>query len=148
MHTMRLICYLTKSEVQESSLWAADQGSPSDSQTIEVTAFATGYLPVFENKTVLYKTPHTLDWKLWGTDLELTKKPPPSGITLIGWKGVMQVSKREKKSIVLSGYGVYEPQQWPFQQDSPKNARVHILVVIDSCLTGLSPIHYEGMHAW
>lgn len=92
-------------------------GNPRD----PLIAVVLAYLPVFEVKALLVKTPPTSDKGLGRTELELTWRPPSSGLALIAPEGVMQAVKEEKQSMVL-------PNCKPTNHDNNQHGKISLVV--------------------
>lgn len=61
-----------------------------------------GYFSDFEVKSLLLKTPYTLNVGLAGYELDLTEKPSCCSLDLIVQEGAMQAAKEEKTANIYT----------------------------------------------
>lgn len=92
-------------------------------KTILAIAVALGCLPDIEGKSLRLKTSCAPNTGFRGLLLCLSWKLPPWGLTCIVPEGTMPSGQGEKQSIFLL-CDTYGPQQWPVQQEIPKDAMV------------------------
>lgn len=69
--------------------------------------------------------------------LEVTRLLPPWQLKFRAAKDAMQASKGGKQTNVLSSYDISDPQQWQSWPNNFKSAKVALLVLTNSNLTGL-----------
>jgi hypothetical protein len=92
---------------------------------MEAIAIAQNCHSEFEGKSLLIKTPYTLNTEIGVTELDVTQRYLLWRIACIIVEGIIQSIKAEIQS--LSRSGVCEPKQWAVYQDISKGA---VLVLI------------------
>lgn len=92
--------------------------------------------PEVESKSLLMKTPCTLDTEPRGPETYLTWNPPLWKLSFMVLEVTMQASKEWKRPVVLPSYDAYEPQQFTSMAKGAIVAHIP-LAVMNSSLVGL-----------
>lgn len=116
----KAINYLTKPGTRSLRV---GQGCPRHSQNIMDYFCCLGGHPEVGGKSLLLKTPCTLDTGPRGQELDLTSS---LGLAFTAQVGAMQASNRRKQTRIPPSYGAYELTQQQAWQDNPKVQMAHI----------------------